>query len=288
QANLRSPKKFLQELLTETLNALSKDTTEVGGNNNSLFNPKPSRKANIVWNLCTTVQPENLRSPKKFLQELLTETLNALSKDTTEGSRGAVCAAALAALVRARPHLGGACASYGELPRLARLLPACPEHAVPVLHALVQAQACVVALSSTDVMAGLKAAMKACPEVVGVACEALATIFNSSCNTDRLVNQAIETDLITELLSLLETRLDGQTAAQLVSALKAMARCPAHAERVRALLARSRVWEQYSQQRHDLFIAATPQHHSIAGAPHTAGYLTAPPASIPAQPPPID
>ncbi|XP_072942508.1 dnaJ homolog subfamily C member 13 [Epargyreus clarus] len=230
-----------------------------------------------------------LRSPKRFLHELLAETLAALHKDASEGSRGETCALALAVLVRSRPALGEACAQLGELPRLARLLPAAPKHAVPVLAALATTQACVSALSQTDVMAGLKTAVKTCREVVGSACEALSSIFNSNINTDRLVFQALETDLIGELLSLLETRLEGQTAAQLVNALKAMARSTAHGERVRAILARSRVWEQYAAQRHDLFISSAPQHHSLTGStPHSAGYLTAPPASIPAQPPPID
>ncbi|XP_068620055.1 dnaJ homolog subfamily C member 13 [Battus philenor] len=230
----------------------------------------------------------SLRSPKKFLQELLTETLTALNKDSSDGSRGEVCARALAALLRAKPALGEACAQLGEMPRLARLLPACPRLAVPVLAALADTQACVAAFTQTDVMAGLKTAVKTCREVVGSACEALAAIFNNNnANTDKLVLQALESDLIGELLLVLEGRVEGQAAAQLVRALKGMARSGAHGERVRALLARSRVWEQYAAQRHDLFISSTPHHHALA-APHAAGYLTAPPSSIPAQPPPID
>ncbi|XP_049876765.1 dnaJ homolog subfamily C member 13 [Pectinophora gossypiella] len=230
----------------------------------------------------------NLRSPKKFLQELLTETLAALNKDSGEGSRGEVCAKALAILLRSRPALGEVCAQLGEMPRLARLLSSCPQHAVPVLAACADTQACVSALTQTEVMLGMKVAVKTCREVIGSACEALSSIFNSSVNTDRLVLQALETDLIGELLSLLETRLDGQVAAQLVNALKAMSRSAAHGERVRGVLARSRVWDQYAAQRHDLFISSVPHHHSIAAAPHSAGYLTAPPSNIPAQPPPID
>ncbi|CAH2042626.1 unnamed protein product, partial [Iphiclides podalirius] len=230
----------------------------------------------------------SLRSPKKFLQELLTETLTALGKDSSEGSRGEVCARALAALLRAKPALGEACAQLGEMPRLARLLPTCPRLAVPVLAALADTQACVVAFTQTDVMAGLKTAVKTCREIIGSACEALATIFsNSNANTDKLVLQALESELVGELLSALEGRLEGQAAAQLVNALKGMARSAAHGERVRSLLARSRVWEQYAAQRHDLFISSVPHHHALA-APHAAGYLTAPPSNIPAQPPPID
>ncbi|CAH0713170.1 unnamed protein product, partial [Brenthis ino] len=230
----------------------------------------------------------SLRSPKRFLQELVTETLSALNKDSSEGSRGETCARALAALLRARPALCEACAQLGELPRLARLLPACPRLAVPVLAALADTQACVSALSQTDVMVGLKTAVKTCREVVGTACDALAAIFNSSANTDKLVLQALECELVSELLSVLEGRaVEGGAAARVVGALKAMARAGPHAERVRAQLARSPVWDQYAAQRHDLFISA-PQHHSIAAAPQSAGYLSAPPSVPPAHPPPLD
>ncbi|CAK1584790.1 unnamed protein product [Parnassius mnemosyne] len=235
----------------------------------------------------------SLRSPKKFLQELLTETLTSLNKDSSDvrGGRGETCARALAALVRARPALCEACAQLGELPRLARLLPARPRAAVPLLAALAHSHTCVAALTQTEVMSGLKTAVKTCQEITGSACEALATIFdNSNANTDKLVLQALESDLIGELLGLLETRLEGQVTAQLVNALKGMSRSAAHGERVRALLGRSRVWQQYAAQRHDLFLSSAPQHSALAGGapPHSAGYLTAPPSSIPAQPPPID
>nr|XP_026495433.1 dnaJ homolog subfamily C member 13 isoform X2 [Vanessa tameamea] len=230
----------------------------------------------------------SLRSPKRFLQELVTETLSSLNKDSSEGSRGDTCARALAALLRARPALCDACAQLGELPRLARLLPVCPRHAVPVLGALAHTQACVMALGQTDVMIGLKTAVKTCREVVGGACDALAAIFNSTVNTDKLVLQALECELVGELLAVLEARsLEGSAAARVVGALKAMSRAGVHAERVRAQLARSPVWDQYSAQRHDLFISA-PQHHSIAAAPQSAGYLSAPPSVPPTQPPPLD
>ncbi|XP_045490709.1 dnaJ homolog subfamily C member 13 isoform X1 [Pieris rapae] len=230
----------------------------------------------------------SLRSPKRFLQELLSETVTALAKDTSEGSRGDICAKALAVLVRSQPTLAEACAQLGEVPRLTRLLTSCPIHAVPVLAALANSQACVAALSQTEVMSGLKTAVKSCREVVGGVCEALAAIFNSSANTDKLVSQALDSDLIGELLSLLESGIEGETAARLVNALKAMARSNVYGERVRTTLARSRIWEQYSAQKHDLFITSVPNQHSLTAAPHSAGYLTAPPVNIPAQPPPID
>ncbi|XP_028029747.1 dnaJ homolog subfamily C member 13 isoform X2 [Bombyx mandarina] len=228
----------------------------------------------------------NLRSPKRFLQDLLAETVAALQKDSSQGSRGELCAQALVVLLRSRPALSEACAQLGELPRLTNMLPSCPLHIVPVLAAVADTQACVMALTQTDIMIGMKTAVKSCPEVVGSACETLSSIFSSNVNTDRLVLQALECSLVSSLLSLLESRVEGGCAARLVAALQGMARSPAHGQRVRAALAACAVWPQYSAQRHDLFIAP-PDRHSIA-APHSAGYLTAPPLNIPAQPPPID
>ncbi|XP_050682465.1 dnaJ homolog subfamily C member 13-like [Leptidea sinapis] len=82
----------------------------------------------------------SLRSPKKFLQELVSETLSCLNKDSSEGGRGDTCARALSTLVVARPALAEACAALGEVPRLTRLLPHSPRAAVAVLAALAPAQ----------------------------------------------------------------------------------------------------------------------------------------------------
>lgn len=84
-----------------------------------------------------------------------------------------------------------------------------------------------------------------------------------------IIWQALETDLIGTLLSLLETRLEGAAAAQLVRALKAMSRSGPHGERVRGVLARSPVWEHYAAQRHDLFITAASHNNTLAGNAHT-------------------
>lgn len=75
--------------------------------------------------------------------------------------------------------------------------------------------------------------------------------------------------MVGQLLLLLEGKLEGvppsgQISAQAVAALKAMARSIPHGERVRTALAACPAWQQYANQRHDLFIADTP----------VAGYLT--------------
>lgn len=66
------------------------------------------------------------------------------------------------------------------------------------------------------------------------------------------------------LLGLLEGRLDdiehsAQAKAQLVKALKAMSRpTTPFGDQIAALLEKSPIWSEYRDQKHDLFIAATP------------------------------
>lgn len=84
-----------------------------------------------------------------------------------------------------------------------------------------------------------------------------------------IYSQALETDMVGQLLLLLEGKLEGvpasgQVAAQAVAALKAMTKSTPYGEKVRAALVASSAWQQYANQRHDLFIADTP----------ISGYLT--------------
>lgn len=116
-------------------------------------------------------------------------------------------------------------------------------------------------------MQPLKKAMQARKDMTAVACEALSKLFSTS--QDQLVRQALEVDFIQFLLNLLEERLElidnpSMTKAQIVNALKSMARSLLYGDKVTAILEKSSVWAEYKDQRHDLFITNT----------NVAGYLT--------------
>ena len=75
--------------------------------------------------------------------------------------------------------------------------------------------------------------------------------------------------MVPYLLNILEGRLDilenpATTKAQIVKALKAMARSFSLGEKVNAILEKSSIWAEYKDQKHDLFISNTPM----------TGYLT--------------
>lgn len=116
-------------------------------------------------------------------------------------------------------------------------------------------------------MQPLKKAMQARKDMTAVACEALSKLFSTS--QDQLVRQALEVDFIQFLLNLLEERLElidnpSMTKAQIVNALKSMARSLLYGDKVTAILEKSSVWAEYKDQRHDLFITNS----------NVAGYLT--------------
>ena len=96
-------------------------------------------------------------------------------------------------------------------------------------------------------------------DILGVACESLNRLF--SINSNQLVRQALESDLVSYLLELLDSNLEvenpAMTKAQIVKALKAMAKSVLYGERVLNILEKSRVWAEYKDQKHDLFITNT-------------------------------
>lgn len=86
-------------------------------------------------------------------------------------------------------------------------------------------------------MAGLVSAMKARPDVVGVACEALHNLFSTGeVAAAAFIDQGLKANVIPFLLSLLGSTLDAKvqkpssTKAQIVVCLKTMAASPQHAE----------------------------------------------------------
>lgn len=108
--------------------------------------------------------------------------------------------------------------------------------------------------------------MQSRKDILGLACEALNRLF--SINSNHLVRQALESDLVPYLLSLLDGCLEvenpAMTKAQIVKTLKAMVRSQLYGERVLHILQKSSVWCEYRDQKHDLFISNT----------LTGGYLT--------------
>jgi DnaJ family protein C protein 13 len=110
--------------------------------------------------------------------------------------------------------------------------------------------------------------MKQRHDLVHEAAHSLCSLMKT--NSSNIVGQSVDVHLIEYLLQLLADSLplvDNPAAAkaEIVQALKSMTLNLDHGQRVMAILNESKIWMQYKDQRHDLFLAATPQLGAIQG-----------------------
>ncbi|CAL4081769.1 unnamed protein product, partial [Meganyctiphanes norvegica] len=238
-----------------------------------------------------------LRKPKQFVCDLFDALLDILAKGggTGDGETLELIVSTMVAVLSAQRPLLEYLSALGHIPRVTNYL---SSKSLPVVRAATLAthqftnnQMCGSVLESTDVIAGLVAAMKLRPDMVGVACESLHNLFSGS-SSNALVDQGMKASLIPFLLGLLEAKLKvrnpASTKAQIVTCLKTMAASPLHSEQVAAILDKSSVWKEYKDQNHGLFLEDSPaRREGIEGAPRgVAGYLTQGQRPMPATPPP--
>ncbi|XP_063990666.1 dnaJ homolog subfamily C member 13 isoform X4 [Diachasmimorpha longicaudata] len=239
-----------------------------------------------------------LRKPKEFLSDLLDTTLSLMARDKTDADMLELTTQALVCLLQAQPALADQVPSLGHIPRLCRQMatrnsqPPVYKAAILILHQLATSEICITSICQTDCISPLKLAMQSRKDMIAVACETLNRLFST--NEDRLIKQALEAEMVPYLLNILEGRLDlidnpATTKAQIVKALKAMARSILLGEKVNSILEKSSIWAEYKDQKHDLFISNAPTTGYLTGIPVSAGYLTAgPSAQIPTAPPPVE
>lgn len=113
--------------------------------------------------------------------------------------------------------------------------------------------ACVSDMMSTNVLAeNLNNAFETHPDQSELACDVLVKIFESG-NND-FINQAIHCDLIKRLLNILDSNASQSTKAKVVQMLQCIQLNPILGQQITEILAKSNVWNEYKDQKHDLFI----------------------------------
>lgn len=109
---------------------------------------------------------------------------------------------------------------------------------------------------------------------------------------DNLVKQALNCDLLKEFLAMLDSplpqvQIPSGCKALIVKAVKAMQCSLVYGEQISAILKQSQVWQQYAQQKHDLFIDDRSTAGYLTANPGVAGYLTTTQKAAPVGPPPM-
>ncbi len=193
----------------------------------------------------------------------------------------------LSGLLYSQPALLEHLPALGPLPRMLRLLSSYSSSAgagvsglLNLLKSIATSSTCVEALCRLDCIGPIASAIRHHPEHTVVGLEALEKIITSGCSgTEELAQQAIQTDLVPQLLKLLEEsinpHLTSSGRALVVSILKSLANSRVHGLRVTALLDQSPCWASYRDQRHDLFLQASGSALPLtAGSSGVAGYVT--------------
>ncbi|XP_078489054.1 dnaJ homolog subfamily C member 13 [Ciona intestinalis] len=238
-----------------------------------------------------------LRKPREFTVEIMNSFTKIISSTKLHGETLETVTQAVCCLFAMQPTLAEHIPSLGHLPtvfkQMANKNDAIPNACISVVHVLSDNETCVQGFAETDCMKPLIIGMKARPDKVGLACEALHRMFSKNISP-KLMAQVVQSGLVAYLLQLLDdTALQNtgmtSTKAQIVKSLKAMTHSLEYGEQIQEELNKSRTWSAYKDQMHDLFISNTSVAGYLTGGPAVAGYLTAAPTrSMPQSPPSVD
>jgi hypothetical protein len=118
----------------------------------------------------------------------------------------------------------------------------------------------------------------------GLIAECLHDLFRTPApgTPDEFIKEALRCQLIEHILTLLDQPLAdvekaGSCKAHLVDSCKLMCESLVYGEQVTRILQSSTVWNDYKDQRHDLFIQTSSHMQALTGGsvgPQIAGYLT--------------
>jgi DnaJ family protein C protein 13 len=234
-----------------------------------------------------------LRRPKEFLTELLDVCQSLVAKSDVNEEHLDMITKALTSLLSAQPALLDMVPIMGHIESFVRNMSSkqssISRACVLILRQLTNNKQCVDTLVGyPNTLSQMMTALKADKDVTSVACETLDKLFKVE--NEELVLQAINCELVPYLLKLLDAgqATHRSSKALVVEVLKAMCESPTYGQQVSAMLDTSDVWNEFKDQKHDLFIENS-QHRALTGSANVAGYLTqGNNASQPLSPPPID
>lgn len=118
-------------------------------------------------------------------------------------------------------------------------------------------QCSISIMNQTSTLTNIMAAIQKDSDLICIACEMLNKLFQLE--VDSFVHQAIESQLITFLLKLLDaglpSGLPSSTKAIIVLVLKSLENNETYGEQIQGMLNKSSIWSEFRDQKHDLFIS---------------------------------
>lgn len=237
-----------------------------------------------------------LRKPRDFLTELMNSFQTLIKTAKVNHDQLESITMAIKNLLSAQPGLLDLIPPMGHVPSIVSAIYSrsnknefVSKSCLMILSELAGSRSCVDNMSSGDtLLSEIKSAMTNYPSTIDIACYGLRRIYEFSPVNDRIVQQALESNFITYLLDVLNSKQTAQTRALIVKVLKSMTKNQTYGQPVETILGKSKTWSEYSDQKHDLFITNEPSLVAIAApTANIAGYLQYN-KQAPAQPPPVN
>ena len=142
-----------------------------------------------------------------------------------------------------------------------------PKSCLMSLNQISSHRTCVESMiQCNNVLSQIIIAISSHQSLIDIACEALNKMFQV--DNEELVHQAIKAELVQHLLKILDSSQSNRTnatKAHIVEVLKTMQTSNTYGEQVSALLNKSNVWNEFREQKHDLFITNTQYSGYITG-----------------------
>jgi len=224
-----------------------------------------------------------LRKPREFLVELFDLWAEHAVKKSVEGDVLEQLTRALSILFDVQPLLLENVPQMGTLPKALQALSskndAIAGFGLQVVTQIVRNDNCLRALAGSEFIRILKEAIARRSDLIELAAETLSRVFKNQSVVDDFVGQSLQCDMINFLLGLLEKPLTdvespGSVKALIVEAIKAMLNSMQHLTQVESVLHGSRVWRDFKDQDHGLFIEKLNKPLAIGGSvPSVAGIL---------------
>ena len=225
-----------------------------------------------------------LRRPREFLIELIERWMQEVEHSADTSDMLETLTKSVIVCLSTQPGLVDQLPAMGHFPRLAQVMAnvksqQCAAACMRILQPMSSNIACAQALAQLDsFMLGVKNSMRQA-KTLGIASSAQALSELFKFGEENFGAQALKHEMVPFLLRVLEVPLQtvenaSAVKAHIVNALKSLQSLPMNGPEITEQLEKSKIWRDYKDQRHDLFIADTPRAFALA-APTTAGYLTA-------------